>query len=330
MRRHSTRKVTLMLCAIGALSGCATQFDQKTGQLIGDAPTYEVSTPTLDTLRTLPPPPRPLYAAVYKFADQTGQQKPNENFAEYSRAVTQGGAAILATALHSARQWFTVVERESLQNLLQERQIVRATRQEFLGPDNRPLPPLPALLNAGIILDGGIIAYDSNFQTGGIGARFLGIGGDVQYRRDTVSVYLRAIAVQNGQVLTAVNANKTIYSIGVSAGVFKFVSLKKLLELEAGVTANEPVHLAVKQAIEKAIYAMVVQGAAEGAWSFADPAIQKRLVAEYYADRGGEIGVLPPGALGQPLEERLSSKGSDEKPKVIAERSEDTPSQSQP
>ena len=94
-----------------------------------------------------------------------------------------------------------------------------STRQEFLGPDNRPLPPVPALLNAGIILEGGIVSYDSNFLTGGIGARFLGIGADVEHRRDTIAVYLRAIAVKNGKMLTSVNVNKTIYSIGVSAGL---------------------------------------------------------------------------------------------------------------
>ena len=45
-----------------------------------------------------------------------------------------------------------------------------------------------------MILEGGIIGYDSNIETGGRGARTLGIGGQTQYRRDVVIVSLRAVS----------------------------------------------------------------------------------------------------------------------------------------
>ncbi len=38
----------------------------------------------------------------------------------------------------------------------------------------QPQPNLPSLLFAGLILDGGIIGYDCNTVTGGLGARYLG------------------------------------------------------------------------------------------------------------------------------------------------------------
>ena len=42
---------------------------------------------------------------------------------------------------------------------------------------------------------GGIIGYDANILTGGFGANFLGIGGNTEYRRDNVSVYVRAVSI---------------------------------------------------------------------------------------------------------------------------------------
>ena len=49
-------------------------------------------------------------------------------------------------------------------------------------------------------MDGGVIAYETNLLTGGLGARYLGIGGSTEFRRDTVTIYLRAISVKNGEI----------------------------------------------------------------------------------------------------------------------------------
>ncbi len=57
-----------------------------------------------------------------------------------------------------------MVERAGLANLLQERQLIRATRQEFEGGEAKPLPPIRF---AGLIVEGGIIGYDANTVTGG-------------------------------------------------------------------------------------------------------------------------------------------------------------------
>src|SRR3546814_13211817 len=88
-----------------------------------------------DLLADMPPPSRPVAIAVYGFSDQTGQFKPSETGQTLSRAVSQGGASILVKALQDAgnRQWFTIVEREMLRNLLNERQIIREMRERYLG-----------------------------------------------------------------------------------------------------------------------------------------------------------------------------------------------------
>ncbi len=230
-------------------------------------------TPTQTMLADLPGPVRPVAVAVYSFNDQTGQFKPSDQGQTLSRAVSQGGASILVKALQDAgnRSWFMTVERENLKNLLNERQIIREMRERYLGERDVNAQALPALLFAGILLEGGVIGYDSNTVTGGAGAAFLGIGARTEYRQDTVTVYLRAVSVRTGEVLTTVTASKTIASQALGASAFKFVAFKELLQAEAGFTTNEPDQLALRQAIEKAVYALVMEGVELKLWDFKEP-----------------------------------------------------------
>ncbi len=123
---------------------------------------------------------------------------------------------------------------------------------------------------AGLLLEGGIIAFDGNVVTGGAGANFLGIGGNVQYQQDTVTVGMRVVSVQTGEILTSVTTTKTVYSVGLDTNVYKFVSVDQLLQAEAGFTRTEPTQLAVRQAIDLGIYATIMQGVQRQLWSFAD------------------------------------------------------------
>jgi curli production assembly/transport component CsgG len=129
---------------------------------------------------------------------------------------------------------------------------------------------LPSLLAANIIMEGAIVAYDTNVRSGGLGARYLGVGASTEYRVDQVTVNLRAVDVRSGQVLANVMTSKTIYSNGVSANVYKFIEFKRLLEAEAGYTSNEPAQLCVLSAIESAVGHLIVQGLERNLWQ-ADP-----------------------------------------------------------
>jgi curli production assembly/transport component CsgG len=251
------------------LGGCSTVDRQIPDEGFSTEPTLATETKIGRTLAALPPAKDIVTLSVYQFNDQTGQNKPGET-PQYSRAVTQGGLAMLKKALLDAgnQSWFRVLERGGLQNLLQERKIIRSMREQYTTPSGEKLPPLGPLLYAGLLLEGGVIAYESNITTGGAGARYLGIGGDTQYRRDMVTVALRAVSVTTGEVLIAVNTSKTILSKSVRGGLFYFVSYDQLAEAEAGYTANEPPQLAVRQAIEMAVYAMIMEGYQKGIWEF--------------------------------------------------------------
>jgi len=152
-----------------------------------------------EDMQKLPEPKEPLVVAVYKFRDQTGQYKPSEIGANWSTAVTQGATSILIQSLEESG-WFVPIEREGLANLLNERKIIRSSRANYNSQDpgqeqNQLLTPL---LFAGVILEGGIISYESNVMTGGAGLRYFGAGASGEYREDRVSIYLRAISTSNG------------------------------------------------------------------------------------------------------------------------------------
>ncbi|MBO0937489.1 CsgG/HfaB family protein [Fibrella sp. HMF5335] len=245
------------------LSGCAAYFHQPTGPRsarLGE------ETAVTTNLRSLPPARDKIVAAVYKFRDQTGQYKQSENGTSFSTAISQGTTNILLKALEESN-WFTPIERENVANLLNERKIVRSSVAQYKEGEN-----LPPLLFAGIILEGGIVSYDANIITGGAGLRYFSSGGSTQYRQDRVTVYLRAVATRSGKILKTIYTSKTILSQSVDASVFRFVSFKRLLEAETGFTTTEPGQMAVTEAIEKAVYALVVEGIQDGLWSVSEKA----------------------------------------------------------
>jgi len=217
-----------------------------------------------EPLEEIAPPVRKVPIAVYSFTDKTGQRKPSQNMALISTAVTQGAEIWLIQALKKASrgEWFTVVERTALDNLLKERQIIRQTRETAGDEEN-----LGPLLFAGVILEGGIVGYDTNTFTGGSGARALGVGLNTEIRKDTVTIGIRLISVASGEILLAISSQKTILSTQISGDIFKFIDMgTKLIEMETGYTENESVTYAVRKAIEHAVLQIIKQGEKDKLW----------------------------------------------------------------
>ena len=209
--------------------------------------------------------------AVYSFDDKTGQRKPNANFSQLSSAVSQGSEVWVIDALKRASEgkWFKVVERIGLENLVKERQLIRSTREVYDGDKQ---PSLKPMLFAGLIVEGGVVGYDSNIETGGAGARYLGIGVTKQYRVDQVTVAMRIVSVQTGEVLLSVAVEKRIASYRTSADLFRFVDLGTVSqEAEIGNSLNEPVNYAVRAAIESSVVEMITKGERQGLWKFKQP-----------------------------------------------------------
>ena len=243
------------------LAGCSTVVNR-----IESEPPQIVQT-DINFLQTLPPLAGPMVVAVYEFQDKTGQRKPSDRLANISTAVTQGAEQYVIAALRDVGKgtWFKVVERVGLENLSRERQIIRQTRDSVNDPT-----PLAPMMFAGIIIEGAIVGYDSNTLTGGSGARYLGVGPSTQYTEDVITVTMRAVSVQTGEILTSTAVSKTVVSTSTNLGVFRFIEAgTENVELELGSSQNEPINHAVKIAIEAAIVEMIKEGAEGGYWSFA-------------------------------------------------------------
>ena len=222
-----------------------------------------------EELLQVPQPKAPIVVAVYpnSFTDQTGQRRSNSSYATFSSAVTQAPDAYLIRALKHAGSnkdgFFDVVERVGLDNVTKERQIIRSARQQ-----NKEKQKLPDLLFAGLIMQGGVISYESNVKSGGAGARYLGIGMSRQYKQDTVTISLRTVSVSTGRVLLEVLVTKTILSASIDQDVFRFITdSTELVEIENGLVRNESINIALQTAIETAVLQTIKEGTTRGYWN---------------------------------------------------------------
>ncbi len=265
------RQLYLFLSAV-LLSSCAIIIDPLENNL---PPIQKIEKPEIGTL--LVPELANIQSAnkvkpvvaIYSggFTDQTGQRRSNSSYATFSSAVTQAPDAYLIRALKHAGSnydgFFEVVERVGLDNVTKERQIIRSTRQEF--KEDKKLQPL---MFAGLIMQGGVISYESNIKSGGAGARYLGIGMSRQYKQDTVAISLRTVSVSTGKVLLEVLVTKTILSASIDQDVFRFITdSTELVEIENGLVRNESINIALQTAIETAVLQTIKEGATRGYWN---------------------------------------------------------------
>ena len=233
---------------------------------------------SIELANVLKPVIKPV-VAVYPtaFTDQTGQRKSNSEFALFSTAITQQPNALLIRALKHAGNgdFFTVVERVGLDNLTKERQLIRSAREQSSSEDDKKKVLRP-LLFAGVLIEGAVISYESNLATGGIGARYLGIGSSIQYREDSVAVTLRMVSVATGEILIEVMTEKTIFSYGKSEDVFRFIEMgTELVEVELGNSRNESTTIALMKSIESAVLELINVGYDRSFWKHEEIKINK-------------------------------------------------------
>ncbi len=259
-------KLSIISLAMMALVGCSTIRPLGNVEIKEEAKVSGTINKSFDSVPA--PAGAPVVVAVYSFKDQTGQRKPSNTLSLFSTAVTQGAEAYLIKSLQEVgnRQWFTVVERVGLDNLLKERQMIRQTREIYDGDKAKMLPPMTL---AGVILEGAIVDYNSNTLTGGTGARYLGIGPYTQYTQDLVVISLRLVSVTTGEILTTVTVEKNLLSTadGVTALRF-FNQATRAFEFDSSQTFNEPGNYALRSAVETAVVELINKGERQGLWKF--------------------------------------------------------------
>ena len=264
--------VLLASCAThwSYVSPCLTNPDQDykdVATIVGKAQCFSkdaiINEPVTQAIKETPVAKVQPVVAVYKFVDYTGQRKSRDGYADFSSAVTQAPETYVIRALKQSR-FFRVVERKGLDHLTRERQLIRSTREKFDDKTDQ----LP-LLFAGLIIEGGVIDYNTNLLTGGVGARYLGIGNSKQYREDTVVVSLRMVSVSTGEILLEILASKTILSVGLSNDFFRYIADgTRLVEFESGNAMNESKSIALQAAIESAVVELIGQGHERGYWRY--------------------------------------------------------------
>ncbi|MGB2537139.1 curli production assembly/transport protein CsgG [Hafnia paralvei] len=264
----------LLIISVLLLSGCLTAPPKQAAK-----PTLMPRAQSYQDLTHLPEPAGKLFVSVYNIQDETGQFKPYPA-SNFSTAVPQSATAMLVSALKDSG-WFIPLERQGLQNLLNERKIIRAAQENGTAAVNNQRQ-LSSLVAANVLIEGSIIGYESNVKSGGAGARFFGIGASTQYQLDQIAVNLRVVDVNTGQVLSSVNTSKTILSYEVQAGVFRYIDYQRLLEGEIGYTTNEPVMLCVMSAIETGVIYLVNDGITRNLWSLKNPKDASSPILERY------------------------------------------------
>jgi curli production assembly/transport component CsgG len=281
-------KLSLITLAVVALAGCSTVRPMGDVNIKEEA---KVSETINKSFVDVPSPAGPaVTVAVYGFKDLTGQRKPSSTLSLFSTAVTQGAEAYLMKSLQEVgnRQWFTVVERVGLDNLLKERQMIKQTREIYDGANAKMLPPLQM---AGVILEGGIIDYNSNSLTGGTGARWLGIGTQTAYTQDIVVISLRLVSVQTGEVLTTVTVEKNLLSTADGVTALKFFNqATRAFEFDSSQTFNEPGNYALRSAIETAVIELINKGERTGLWKFKE---KPNELVQKEAPREGAAKIIP-------------------------------------
>ena len=266
----------LLVCLLAvSLSSCAVLNKNTDLVLTRDILPADILDLQSVELAELPPAKKKPVIAIYRdsFQDLTGQRKSNSSFALFSTAVTQAPEALLIRALkHAANgNFFRVVERVGLDNLTKERQLIRSTRENF--EQDQKLQPL---LFAGLLIQGGVISYDTNIQSGGIGARYLGIGNSKQYREDVVTISLRLVSVSTGEILIETAVSKNILSTSISQDIFRFIEAgTELVEIEGGVAENEVGSIALQKAIEAGVFNLIKIGIERGYWEYETIKINK-------------------------------------------------------
>jgi holdfast attachment protein HfaB len=264
-RRHFLAPLALTFVGIG-LSGCVTPYaDKDTGRYarpIGNAPVISNETPYSKSLMCLAgyntgrPAPR---IAVGQIADYTGKEEADGS----GRKITQGAALMAISALNKAG--VRLVERFDTSVAELE---LKYANNKLIGGELQDAGPYRKILAGSIpgsdfYLVGGITEMNFNIRSEGAEADTSGLAADSAKANIAAQMYvmnvgldLRLVDTKTLEVVDVISYQKQIIGRQVSAGVFDILG-KQIVNVGGGDSGLEPIQLAVRSVIERAVLEMI-------------------------------------------------------------------------
>jgi curli production assembly/transport component CsgG len=244
-RAQLLRPLLTALCLAG-LVGCAAP------------PDAAVPVPPVSAFAPISPP---LMVAVIAIEDKTGSTRPSgsQNFADPSRAVSQGAVEMLKHMLAQApfNQAYDQMDRQNLAELLTERRIaeqfnVKLKESAGLPPADTVLGTLMAPMVEGLItidelrpvdylLSGAVVGYDPNITDDGYGLMVNGVGVTERRRTDRISVVLYMTEVQSGRVVASTHKQTIVGASMRRLSAMGYPVADRLFEIEGGRAVNDAV-----------------------------------------------------------------------------------------
>lgn len=264
-------KVIRTLVTVGLITGCVAvnKIDQLTApNTITDAASEHTEHSKAEVMAQWSQRNGIASVAVTSFEDLTGARVDGG----YSTAVAASGHLLLEFILKNYRDegHLAIYSRRLLSELINERRLAqqantsyateavnslsKATQALMGNAKIKPLHDLPDLGPVDFLITGAVIGYDKNTRDSGAAAGMVGISNRYQQSEDSVSVLVELINVKTGAMSGIGIASELISSKLFNAGVFKYLEVDKILELEGGGSLNEPktyaLYLALTQAVE--------------------------------------------------------------------------------
>ena len=267
-RKQLIKPLVFGLAAI-ALSGCITpEASSVTGRYtapIGGSPVIANETPYSDALRCMAQytRARPVRIAVGQIADYTGKISSDNS----GREITQGAALMAMSALSKAG--VPLVERFDTSVAEMELKYANNKLISGDGAQNGPAGSDYRKIFAGSIpgsdyyLVGGVT--EVNFNIRSMGASADGAGASTDSLKGTaganmyvmnVGLDLRLVDTNTLEVVDVISYQKQIIGRQIQAGVFDFLG-HTFFDASLGESALEPIQLAVRSVVERAVLEMV-------------------------------------------------------------------------
>lgn len=259
-----TRLPALLTAGAMALSACISPVAGKNGLYadpIGNAPVTANPTPYSAALTCMGQyarngtvtPPR---IAVGRITDFTGKQEP-----EGGAKITQGASLMAISAF--AKAGARLVERYDTS--ISELELKYANNKLIGDGDENAYRKITAgsVPGSDFYLVGGITELNYNIASNGIDA----FGGDVDVDDPkgfltaksyvlNIGMDLRLVETRTLEVIDVISYQKQIIGKEISAGIFAFFNNQNIIDVSAGGRALEPVQLAVRSVIERAVLEM--------------------------------------------------------------------------